>query len=167
MRMLRIVSVALIALAGFLAAVLWFDLMFDVQVLGHRGESLPDEVLASIAAYYHRVTIAAAPMRYLVGVVMGLSVAGAALQLRFTAISQVIRYGALASAVLPVALALLRILPDAQRLATRADSLEIQSALARSILLGHAFCFVSILIFCTLQTVAVWRLASARGASTP
>src|SRR6185437_10944927 len=43
--------------AGFLLAVLWFDLMFDVQVLRHRGrESLPEEVLASIGGYYRRVT---------------------------------------------------------------------------------------------------------------
>ena len=39
--------------AGFLPAVLWFDL-FDVQVLGRRpvGEPLAEQVLASIAAYY-------------------------------------------------------------------------------------------------------------------
>jgi hypothetical protein len=162
-----IVSVVLIGLGGFLASVLWYDLMFDVQVLGYRGESLPDEVLASVAGYYRRVTIAAVPMPYLVAAVMLLSVAGAAVQLRFAAISQVIRYGALASAVLPVALALLRIVPDAQRLAMRADSIEIQSALARSILLGHLFCLASILVFCALQIVAVSRLASGRSASTP
>jgi len=160
------VSVVLIGLSGFLAAVLWFDLMFDVQVLGYRGESLPDEVLASIAGYYRRVTIEALPMQYLVGVVMLLSVVGAAVQLRFGAISQVVRYGALVSAVLPVALVLLRILPDAQRLAMRGDALEIQSALARSILLGHVFCLASILAFCALQVVAVSRLASGRSAST-
>src|SRR5438094_4323905 len=55
--------------AGFLLAVLWFDLMFDVQVLGRgRGaDPLPEEVLASIAAYYRRVTTQARPMNYLVG----------------------------------------------------------------------------------------------------
>jgi hypothetical protein len=42
--------------AGFLLAVLWFDLMFDVQVMGHREGDLPEEVLASIASYYRRVT---------------------------------------------------------------------------------------------------------------
>jgi hypothetical protein len=34
--------------AGFLLAVLWFDLMFDVQTRKHAGEVLPGEVLASI-----------------------------------------------------------------------------------------------------------------------
>ncbi len=42
--------------AGFLTAVLWFDLMFDVQTRQHRGDVLPGDVLASIGAYYRRVT---------------------------------------------------------------------------------------------------------------
>ena len=49
--------------AGFLLAVLWFDLMFDVQVIGHRGAVLPEAVLASIAAYYARVTTRARSAR--------------------------------------------------------------------------------------------------------
>jgi hypothetical protein len=38
--------------SGFLLAVLWFDLMFDVQVLRRRerGGEVPEEVLASIAS---------------------------------------------------------------------------------------------------------------------
>lgn len=47
----------LIACAGFLLAVLWMDLIFDAQVVGHRGAGeLPEAVLASIANYYHRAT---------------------------------------------------------------------------------------------------------------
>ena len=37
--------------AGFLLAVLWFDLMFDVQTRKYPDEALPAEVLASISAY--------------------------------------------------------------------------------------------------------------------
>ena len=37
------------ACAGFLLAVLWFDLMFDVQLRGPRAAALPDEVLISIS----------------------------------------------------------------------------------------------------------------------
>jgi hypothetical protein len=38
--------------AGVLLAVLWMDLIFDVQVLSHRSgpPELPEPVLASIAA---------------------------------------------------------------------------------------------------------------------
>ena len=56
--------------AAFLLAVLWFDLMFDVQVRGHAGGPLPPEVLASISAYYRRVTTEAWPMNRLVVLVM-------------------------------------------------------------------------------------------------
>lgn len=55
---------------GFLLAVLWFDLMFDVQVLGQPAGELPEQRLSSIAAYYARVTTAARPMNRLIAAVM-------------------------------------------------------------------------------------------------
>jgi len=60
---------------GFLLAVLWFDLMFDVQTRKHAGDLLPGEVLASISAYYRRVTTEAYPMNRLVALVMLLTLA--------------------------------------------------------------------------------------------
>jgi len=42
--------------AGFLLAVLWFDLMFDVQTRKHASDVLPPDVLTSISTYYRRVT---------------------------------------------------------------------------------------------------------------
>jgi len=56
--------------AGFLLAVLWFDLMFDVQALRAGDAVLPEEVLASIAGYYRRVTRQAQRMNKLVAAVM-------------------------------------------------------------------------------------------------
>jgi hypothetical protein len=64
------VSAFVTAGAGFLLAVLWFDLMFDIQTIAHRGRELPEEVLASIACYYARVTTAARPMNRLIALVM-------------------------------------------------------------------------------------------------
>ena len=52
--------------AGFLLAVLWFDLMFDTQTDKHSGDVLPSDVLASISAYYRRVTTDAYPMNRLI-----------------------------------------------------------------------------------------------------
>ena len=54
---------------------LWFDLMFDVQARKYAGDVLPAEVLASISAYYRRVTTEAYPMNRLVGLVMLLTLA--------------------------------------------------------------------------------------------
>ena len=59
--------------AAFLICVLWFDLMFDVQTRKHSGNPLPPEVLASISAYYRRVTNEAYPMNRLVALVMVLT----------------------------------------------------------------------------------------------
>jgi hypothetical protein len=52
------------------------DLIFDVQVLGHRtgGDGLPEPVLASIANYYHRATTTSRPMSRLIALVMVLLV---------------------------------------------------------------------------------------------
>src|SRR5215208_2003628 len=63
--------------AGFLLAVLWFDLMFDVQV---RRADDRDRAVSSIAAYYRRVTLEAHPMNRLVAVVMLGSLAALAAQ---------------------------------------------------------------------------------------
>jgi hypothetical protein len=49
---------------AFLLAVLWFDLMFDVQTRKAADDPLPPEVLASISAYYRRVTTEAYPIDF-------------------------------------------------------------------------------------------------------
>ncbi len=56
--------------AGFLLAVLWFDLMFDMQVVGRDPGELSEDVLASVSSYYRRVTTAARPMNLLIAAVM-------------------------------------------------------------------------------------------------
>lgn len=53
--------------AGFLLAVLWFDLMFDVQV---RSSTASVDAVRSIATYYRRVTTDARPMNLLVALAM-------------------------------------------------------------------------------------------------
>ena len=62
----------LMACGGFLFAVLWMDLIFDVQVLRYRKATikLPEAVLACIAAYYHRATTTSRPMNRLIALVM-------------------------------------------------------------------------------------------------
>ena len=68
--------------AGFLLAVLWFDLMFDVQVRGHAADVLPERVRTSIATYYARVTTTSRPMSRLVVLAM-LTAIGAEIALLF------------------------------------------------------------------------------------
>jgi hypothetical protein len=141
------------ACGGFLLAVLWMDLMFDVQVLRHRrrGEDLPEAVVASIAAYYRRVTTTARPMGHLVGAVMATVLITLGVQI---AAGYGSRGRALASLLVcggPIALAAMRVLPNAVRLGARSDAPTQQSTLARSICRDHLLCLAGILGFLTLQ----------------
>lgn len=151
-------SVLLAACGGFLLAVLWMDLLFDVQVLRHRRETeLPEPVLASIAAYYARVTTGARPGGHAIGLVMG--------TVLVTLVVEAVRgreprWAAFASLVLaggPVLLAVARVLPNAIRLGARSDPPARQSALARAICRDHLLCLAGILAFVLLQ------LGAARG----
>lgn len=136
---------------GFLLAVLWFDLMFDVQVLGHREGDLPEAVLASIAAYYARVTTAARPMNRLVATVMLATIAVVVAELADGDLSTAVAWVSLALAVAPVALVASRTVPHAVRLGTRRDPPAQQSALARAVFAEHVFCFASIAALLALQ----------------
>jgi hypothetical protein len=136
---------------GFLLAVLWFDLMFDVQTRGHNEEALPAEVLASISAYYRRVTTDAAPMNRLVALMM-LVVLGAILAEIFAdEISGWITWGSLALALFGFAVTRMRTLPNAIRLGQASDPPELQSLLARSIFRDHAYGFARTLVLLALQ----------------
>ena len=142
---------------GFLLAVLWFDLMFDTQVLGMPPGPLPEPVLASIAGYYARVTTGASPMGRLVGLVMALAVVVTAVQLARRSLPRPLAAIALLACGAPVLLAALRVFPNAVRLGQRADTLDVQSELARSILTDHVICLAGIALYGLLQIAAPRR----------
>ena len=140
---------------GFLLAVIWMDLMFDVQALrGPRGAPLPEPALASIAAYYRRVTTQASPMDQLIAVVMMGTVLGSVIALFRGPLPIGWGLGALALTAVPIGLALRRVFPNAQRLGARGDPPEVQSALAREIALAHLACFAAMLGFVAIQLFA-------------
>jgi hypothetical protein len=126
--------------AGFLLAVLWFDLMFDVQALLAPGPELPEPTLASIAGYYARVTTLARPMNRLVALAMASTIVALAVQApRWEA------WVSLALAGTAISLAGVHTVPAAMRLGTRRDSPAGQSRLARAIGREHLVGFMLIL----------------------
>jgi hypothetical protein len=133
--------------AGFLLAVLWFDLMFDVQVARHRLGELPEAVLASITGYYRRVTTAARPMNRLVAAAMVATLG--------TIIAQIAR-GEHPRWLGWVSLALAgaHTVPSAVRLGTRRDPAERQAQLARAVFRDHVLCAVSIMALLVVQLTA-------------
>jgi hypothetical protein len=145
------VSAFVTAGAGFLLAVLWFDLMFDVQVLGHGERDLPEEVLASIAGYYRRVTTSARPMNRLIATVMLATIAAILVQLAQDEEPGWVAWSSIALATMPILLAGLRTVPSAVRLGARSDAVDRQSELARSIWREHLLCFVAIAAVLAIQ----------------
>jgi hypothetical protein len=143
--------------AGFLLAVLWFDLMFDVQVRGHREPVLPEAVLASIAGYYARVTTAARPMNRFVALGMVVTLGGVVAEVVGDSVGTAPALLSLALAVPPIAMAGGRIVPAAMRLGGRGDTVEAQSAAARSIYRGHVLCFVLVASLLTVQGITIAR----------
>jgi hypothetical protein len=142
------------ACSGFLLAVLWMDLIFDVQVLAHRGVAeLPESVLASIAGYYHRATTTSRPMGHLIAVVMAV--------LLVTRDPMWLVLVSLPLAVVPVVLALLHTVPNAVRLGRRVGSPAEQSRRARGICADHLLC-----IACQVVFVGIWLALGVTSASS-
>jgi hypothetical protein len=140
---------------GFLLAVIWMDLMFDVQALrAPRGKDLPEPALASIATYYRRVTTDAWPMDQLVGVVMAGTIVATVIALVRGALPLGWGLVALALTGVPIGLALRRVFPNAKRLGTRSDPADVQSRLAREIAVAHVACFAAMLAFVAVALFA-------------
>lgn len=149
------VRTLLAACGGFLLAVLWMDLMFDVQVLAEpTGPApLPASVLASLVGYYRRVTTDARPLTWLVAVVMAITVAGSVVEVARARAKHRAHVLALGLCAMPIGLAVVRVLPHAVRLGTAADPIEVQSELARGIFHDHVACLAAMLAFTGLQVV--------------
>lgn len=143
---------AIAAAAGFLIAVLWFDLMFDVQVARHRREpTVPEPVLGSIAAYYRRVTTTASPMGRLVGLVMLVLLGGLVAQAVDGDVPAWVSAVSIPAAVLATGLAIARVFAAARRLGARTDSVEEQSRLARAIFRAHLVCLAGMSVVLAVQ----------------
>jgi hypothetical protein len=142
----------LTACSGFLLAVLWMDLIFDVQVLQHRSarEELPEPVLASIANYYHRATTTSRPMGRLIALVMVILLAALAFQAARGHDPAWLLAVSAGLAGVPTLVALIHTVPDAVQLGHRADSTDEQTRLARSICRDHLICAGGLLAFLVL-----------------
>jgi hypothetical protein len=136
--------------AGFLLAVLWFDLMFDVQAR-RSGDRVPEPALASISAYYARVTTAARPMNRLVAAVMLATLAAIVVQIAEGDDPVWVGWASLALTGGAVGVAGAHTVPSAVRLGSRADPPAVQGRLARAILRDHIACLAAIAAVLVIQ----------------
>src|SRR5262249_5475829 len=146
----RPMSRLLAACAGFLLGVLLMDLMFDVQALG-GPTTLPEPALASIAAYYARVTSGAWPLGAGVGLVMAVAVGGALIQLLRDRESRGRHAPSLALLGVPGSLAFVRVFPNPVRLAMNRDPAPVRADLAHAILRDHLLCLALVAGFLAMQ----------------
>ena len=142
----------LTACSGFLLAIVWMDLIFDVQVLRHRAspDELSEAVLASIANYYHRATTTSRPMSRLIAAVMLILLS--TLVFRAVSADDPVWFTAVSATLagVPILLALFRTVPNAVRLGTRSDTSAEQARLARSICSDHFLCGALVFAFLVL-----------------
>ncbi len=139
---------------GFLSSVLWFDLMFDVQVRGNREPVLPGEVRDSIAAYYRRVTTAARPMNRLIALMMLVTLLALVGEIAGDDVRTWVAWTSLALAGAAIGLAAARTVRNAVRLGRQTDDAATQSRLARMIFRDHVACLVAIGVALVLQVAA-------------
>jgi phosphatidylglycerophosphate synthase len=135
--------------AGFLLAVLWFDLMFDVQVMARSGSR--EVAVESIAAYYRRVTTAARPMSRLIAAVMVGTIAAIVAQVAGNDAPDWAAWTSLVLAGSAISTAVVHTFPTAVRLGSRRDAFEDQERLSRSILRDHLGCLVAIVALLVIQ----------------
>jgi hypothetical protein len=148
------VTGVLAATGGFLLAVLWMDLMFDIEARGGKAV-LEEPVLQSITGYYRRATTTSQPMGAVIaGVMLLLLAALAAEAVRGNSPGWLIGASALLAGG-PISLALLRTVPNAVRLGRRTGSPAEQTRLARAVLRDHVLCAIGMALF-----VALWVLRS-------
>jgi hypothetical protein len=155
-----VVAPLLTACSGFLLAVLWMDLIFDVQAIQCRSgaKELPEAVLASIAGYYHRATTTSRPMSRLIALVMLVLLGALGIEAAKGHDPGWLLATSAALAGVPMLLALTHTVPAAVRLGRRADDSAEQTRLARAICRDHLVCFGGMFGFLVLwvaHTVAI------------
>jgi len=138
--------------AGFLLAVLWFDLMHDVQVLRPKAPADSNEAVLSIARYYRRVTTDARPMNRLVALVMVLTLAAVVAEVVGDDVRPWVAWTSLVLVAVAIAIAAIRTVGNAVRLGADVDRLAPEhDALARLIGRDHVACLVMVAALLVVQ----------------
>lgn len=139
---------------GFILAVLWFDLKFDLLAYPHMmyGVELAGQDLATIKSYYLQVlSMERAGFPLITIMMLACIIATLFESIRGRHISPWRRIAAPLLVIPPILLAGIRVVPTAGTLAQSTASHADQVTLSVAILQDHLFCFVSISCFLLLQ----------------
>ncbi len=134
---------------GFMLAVLYIDLMFDVTALPHRhsGTPLPKEVLDPITHYYGRIT----QNPYVLMFVMLTTMLCLIAQIAYSLVPRPAGYASLGLMGLAMVAGGAKVIPTAQRLASGKDPADTQTRLVHSMFPSHIVLLICILLLAAVQ----------------
>ncbi len=137
---------------GFMLAILYIDLMFDVMSVPHRrsGTALPRDVLEPITHYYRRVT----QNPYVLMFVMLTTTVSLVLQIVYGLTPRWAAYASLAVMGLAMVAGIFKVIPTARRLASGQDPAEVQTRLVHGVFTAHVLLLACILVLAAIQLVA-------------
>jgi hypothetical protein len=140
---------------GFMIAVLYIDLVFDISALPHRHtrESLPEAVLDPIATYYRYIT----RNPYLLMFVILTAATCIVLEIAYDLTPRWIGYASLLLIGLCMLTAALKVIPIAQRLSSGRDTRELRSRMVHSMLPFHLGLLFSTILLAVIQFIAAMK----------
>jgi hypothetical protein len=134
---------------GFMIAVLYMDLVFDLSAVPHRraGGPLSADILDPIAMYYRYIT----RNPYLLMFVMLTSVTCIGAEIAYDLVPRWAAYVSLVLMVAIMATGALKVIPTAQRLAAGKDTIDQRTRMVHSMFPFHLFLLVSVLVLAAVQ----------------
>jgi hypothetical protein len=134
---------------GFMMAVLYIDLMFDVSAVSYRKSNapLPPAVLDPITHYYGRIT----QNPYVLMFVMLTTTLCLGAQIYYGLAPRWAGWASLALMGLSMMTGTLKVIPTAQRLGSGDDSAEARTRMVHGLLPAHLVLLVNILLLAGIQ----------------
>ncbi len=146
---------ALFLCIGFMIAVLYMDLVFDISALPHRRDKgpLPPEILDPITIYYRYIT----RNPYLLMFVMLTTLVSIIVQIVYATVPRWTGYTALFCILFAMVGGTAKVIPTAQRLATGKDTVEERSRMIHSMFPFHILLLISILALAAVEFSSTFK----------
>lgn len=134
---------------GFMLAVLYIDLMFDVTAVPYRhtGKLLPAEVLEPIRRYYGRIT----QNPYVLMFVMLTATICFVLQIVYDLAPRWAAYSSLVVMAVAMVTGSASVIPKAQRIGSGKESDDVQTRLVHGMFPSHIVLLVCVLLLAVIQ----------------
>lgn len=133
---------------GFMLAVLYIDLMFDIMAAPHKKNAvLPPLVLDSITHYYGRIT----QNPFVLTFVMLTTALCLGAEILYDLVPRWASYSSMFLMVLSMMTAIVKVIPTAQRLGAGTGSQEERTRMIHSMMPAHLILMVNILLLTAIQ----------------